>query len=130
MKGVGQFLPSVTQTSLVHSCNTSQLSLITHHPHVNSDPSMDARHSEHPLAKSRQSYRVTVCVYRGRVVSIIIMPQFPRAQVRYTVCRKLAGYSTVVAARWKKEATPSVEDLGILKGGFQGSERVKDCKFY
>ena len=58
------------------------------------------------------------------------MPQFPRAQVRYTVCRKLAGYSTIVAARWKKEATPSVEDLGILKEGFQVSERVKDCKFY
>ena len=61
MKGVGQFLPSVMKTSLVHSCDTSQLSLITHHPHVNSDPNVDARHSEHPLPKSRQSNNVTVC---------------------------------------------------------------------
>ena len=32
---------------------------------------------------------------------------------------------------WPSRTTPiyTVADLGFLKGGFQGSERVKDCYF-
>ncbi len=73
MKGVGQLLPSVTQSSL-HSGNTSQLplGLSLHHPHVNSDPSLDARHSEHPLPKLRQSNNVTACVCVGVCVGVWI----------------------------------------------------------
>ena len=59
MTGAGGFPPSVTKV-LEHSCITSQLS--SHHPHPNSDPILAAKQSEYPLAKSRQSYNVTVVV--------------------------------------------------------------------
>ncbi len=60
MTGAGQLSPSVMKV-LEHSCLTSQLP--PHHPHANSEPILTAMHSEHPLAKSRQSYSVTVCVW-------------------------------------------------------------------
>ncbi len=59
MTGAGGFPPSVTKV-LEHSCITSQLS--SHHPHPNSDPILTAKQPEYPLAKSRQSYNVTVVV--------------------------------------------------------------------
>ena len=64
MTGAGQLSPSITKLSAVeHSCITSQLP--PHHPHANSDPILVAIHSEHPLAKIRQSYNVTACVCGG-----------------------------------------------------------------
>ncbi len=65
MTGAGELSPSITKRSVEHSCITSQLYLHPHHPHANSDPILAAIHSEHPLAKSRQSYSVTACVFYG-----------------------------------------------------------------
>ncbi len=60
MTGAGQLFPSVMKLVLEHSCITSQLP--PHHPHGNSSPIPTAMHSEHRLAKLRQSYSVTTCV--------------------------------------------------------------------